>query len=412
MLAEIERRINEENARPKKRYISPSTREEVYAIYYDGLRRKIEDKGTHNFPEVAGRKLYGELTMVVTVNFDGKVLDTEVVETSGTLALDRRAPDHRARGRAVRAVQRRDAPQGRPDRRRVALQVHPRRDARNETDRPMTTDLYCVMGNPVEHSKSPWIHARFAQLTGQDLRYGKRLVPLGGFADAVRAFRAEGGKGCNVTVPFKFDSPALATQLTARAQLAQACNTLRFDGEAVLGDNTDGVGLVNDIRENAGVDLAGRDVLVAGAGGAAAGVLGPLIDARPRRIVVANRTQSRAAVLIERHRELAQRQGVELLAPELADLQGRFDVVVNATASSMSGAAVPVPASVLNPGALACDLMYGPAAQPFMAWARENGALPRDGLGMLVEQAAEAFLVWRGVRPPSAQVLAELRAAL
>jgi shikimate dehydrogenase len=276
----------------------------------------------------------------------------------------------------------------------------------------MTADLYCVMGNPVEHSKSPWIHARFAQLTGQDLQYVKRQVPLGGFAEAVRAFRSEGGRGCNVTVPFKFDSPALATRLTARAQLAQASNTLRFDGEAVLGDNTDGVGLVNDIRDNAGIDLAGRDVLVAGAGGAAAGVLGPLVDARPRRIVVANRTQPRAALLVERHRDLAQRQGVELLAPDLANLHGRFDVVINATASSMSGAAVPVPAQVLKPGALACDLMYGPAAHPFLAWARENGALPRDGLGMLVEQAAESFLVWRGVRPPSAQVLAELRAAL
>jgi shikimate dehydrogenase len=276
----------------------------------------------------------------------------------------------------------------------------------------MTTDLYCVMGNPVEHSKSPWIHARFAQLTGQELQYGKRLVPLDGFAQAVQAFRAEGGKGCNVTVPFKFESPALATRLTPRAQLAQASNTLRFDGDAVLGDNTDGVGLVNDIRGNAGIDVAGRDVLLAGAGGAAAGVLGPLIEARPRRVVVANRTQAKAADLIERHGELARQHGVELLAPELPRLQGVFDIVINATASSMSGAGVPIPAAVLKPGALACDLMYGPAAQGFMTWAGEHGAVPRDGLGMLVEQAAEAFLVWRGVRPPSAQVLAELRATL
>lgn len=276
----------------------------------------------------------------------------------------------------------------------------------------MTMDKYCVMGNPVEHSRSPWIHARFAQLTGQDLQYGKRLVPLDGFAAAVRAFRAEGGKGCNVTVPFKFESPALATRLTPRAQLAQASNTLRFDGDEVLGDNTDGVGLVNDIRGNAGIDLAGRDVLIAGAGGAAAGVLGPLIESGPRRIVVANRTQPRAADLARRHGELARRHGVELLAPELPRLQGVFDIVINATASSMSGAGVPIPAAALKPGALACDLMYGSAAQGFMTWAREHGALPRDGLGMLVEQAAEAFLVWRGMRPPSAQVLAELRATL
>jgi shikimate dehydrogenase len=273
-------------------------------------------------------------------------------------------------------------------------------------------DKYCVLGNPVEHSKSPWIHARFAQLTGQDLQYGKRLVPLGGFAQAVREFRAEGGKGCNVTVPFKFESPALATQLTPRAQLAQASNTLRFDGDAVLGDNTDGVGLVNDIRLNAGIDLAGRGLLLAGAGGAAAGVLGPLIEARPRRIVVANRTLSRAVELIDRHAVLALQLGVELAATLPAQALGTFDVVINATASSMSGGDIPIPATALKPGALACDLMYGPAAQGFVDWARAHGAIPRDGLGMLVEQAAEAFLVWRGVRPPAAQVLAELRATL
>jgi shikimate dehydrogenase len=276
----------------------------------------------------------------------------------------------------------------------------------------MTTDLYCVIGNPVEHSKSPWIHARFAQLTGQDLQYGKRLVPLDGFAQAVREFRAEGGKGCNVTVPFKFQAPTLASQLTPRAQLAQASNTLRFDGDAVLGDNTDGVGLVNDIRLNAGIDIAGRNLLLAGAGGAAAGVLGPLIEARPRRIVVANRTLARAVQLIERHGALALQHGVELAATLPAQAGGAFDVVINATASSMSGGDIPIPATALKPGTLACDLMYGPAAQGFVDWARAHGATPRDGLGMLVEQAAEAFLVWRGVRPPSAQVLAELRATL
>jgi shikimate dehydrogenase len=274
------------------------------------------------------------------------------------------------------------------------------------------TDSYCVMGNPVEHSKSPWIHARFAQLTGQDIQYGKRLIPMDGFAAGVQAFRAEGGKGCNVTVPFKFESPALATQLTPRAQLAQAANTLRFDGDAVLGDNTDGVGLVNDIQANAGVALRARDLLLVGAGGAAAGVLGPLIEIGLRRIVVANRTRAKAAALIERHAALAERHGVELEAPELSQVHGAFDVVVNATASSLSGAGVPVASSVLKPGALACDMMYGPAAQGFIAWARDHGAAPRDGLGMLVEQAAESFLLWRGVRPPSALVLAELRAAM
>jgi shikimate dehydrogenase len=273
-------------------------------------------------------------------------------------------------------------------------------------------DLYCVMGNPVEHSRSPWIHARFAELTGQALRYEKRLVPVGGFARAVRDFRALGGKGCNVTVPFKFDSPALANQLTPRARLAQASNTMRFDGDTVLGDNTDGVGLVNDIERNAGVDLQGRDVLLVGAGGAAAGVLGPLLEAQPRRIVVANRTAEKAAALVARHASLAQLHSVELESCDLAAIDGVFDVVINATATSMSGAAVPIAATVLKSRALACDLMYGPAAAAFTAWAAEHGANARDGLGMLVEQAAEAFLVWRGIRPPSAQVLSELRTTL
>jgi shikimate dehydrogenase len=273
-------------------------------------------------------------------------------------------------------------------------------------------DEYCVFGNPVEHSKSPWIHARFAQLTGQELHYGKQLVPPDGFAQAVREFRARGGKGCNVTVPFKFEVPALATRLTPRAQLAQAGNTLRLDGDEVLADNTDGIGLVNDLRHNAGMDLHGIDLLLVGAGGAAAGVLGPLIEAKPRRIVVANRTQAKATALIGRHSALARTHGVDLTAPELDKLQGSFALVINATATSLSGAGIPVPAAVLERGALACDMMYGPAARGFIHWAAAHGAVGRDGLGMLVEQAAEAFLLWRGVRPPSAQVLAELRATL
>ena len=273
-------------------------------------------------------------------------------------------------------------------------------------------DFYCVLGNPVEHSRSPWIHARFAELTGQPLEYGKRLVPLDGFAGAVARLRAEGGRGCNVTVPFKFEAFTLAHERSARSTLAGACNTLRFDGERIYGDNTDGFGLVSDIERNAGVALRGRDVLVVGAGGAAAGVLGPLLDARPARIVIANRTAGKAEAVVERHRELARERGVPLGACALDAVPGSFAIVVNATAASMEGAAVPVPASALAEGALAYDMMYGPAAQGFLAWARAHGAQPRDGLGMLVEQAAESFFVWRGVRPPAAQVLAELRALL
>ena len=269
-------------------------------------------------------------------------------------------------------------------------------------------DLYCLLGNPVEHSKSPWIHARFAELTGASLRYDKRLIPLDGFAQGVQAFIDEGGRGCNVTVPFKFEAAALATQLSARAALAGAANVLSFRAGAILADNTDGAGLVNDIQNNAGLALSGRHLLLLGAGGASAGVLGPLIEARPASITIANRTLSNACVLVARHAAFALRHQTELLASDLAGLTGSFDVVINGTASSLGGANAPVPASTLKPGALAYDMMYGPAAQRFLAWARAHGAVARDGLGMLVEQAAESFLIWRGVRPPSQQVLTEL----
>ena len=276
----------------------------------------------------------------------------------------------------------------------------------------MSMDIYCVMGNPVEHSKSPWIHARFAELTGQMLHYDKRLIPLDGFATAVSAFVAEGGRGCNITVPFKLEAAALATHTSERAMLALASNVLTFRDGDILADNTDGAGLVNDIQRNAGLDLQGLRVLLIGAGGAAAGVLGPLILAQPAGITVANRTLRKARELVERHAALALLQKTELTAHDLQGLEADFDVVINATASSLNGAGVPVAASTLKPGALAYDMMYGPAAQGFLTWAREHGATPRDGLGMLVEQAAESFLIWRGVLPPSQPVLAELRAML
>ena len=268
------------------------------------------------------------------------------------------------------------------------------------------------MGNPVEHSKSPWIHTRFAALTGEPVAYGKRLIPLDGFAAGVRAFVAEGGRGCNITVPFKFQAASLVSRRSARAALADACNILSFEGETIVGDNTDGIGFVMDIERNAQVSLAGSELLLLGAGGAAAGVLGPILERRPRRVVVANRTVAKAKALVDRHATLAQAGGVVLESVGLDGVTGKFDVVANATASSMSGSEVPVDARVLKPGALACDMMYGPAAAGFLQWARAHGAVGRDGLGMLVEQAAEAFLLWRGIRPPSAQVLGELRAEM
>jgi shikimate dehydrogenase len=274
-------------------------------------------------------------------------------------------------------------------------------------------DHYGVLGNPVEHSRSPAIHARFAELTGQAMDYRKLLAPLDHFAATLQQWMASGARGCNVTVPFKFEAFRLASSATERARLAQAANTLKFEAGRIEADNTDGIGLVNDIQNNAGVPLAGCDLLLLGAGGAAAGVLGPLLAAGPRRLVVANRTHTRAVELVARHaghpslQHLLQK--TELTAQELQGLEPDFDVIVNATAGSLSGAAITLDARVLKPGALAYDMMYGAAAQGFADWARAHGAVPRDGLGMLVEQAAESFLFWRGVRPPSAQVLKEMQ---
>jgi len=273
----------------------------------------------------------------------------------------------------------------------------------------MPTDLYCVMGNPVAHSQSPWIHARFAELTGQRLSYTRRHIELDDFACALRAFAAEGGCGCNVTVPFKFQAASLATHTSARGLLAQACNTLRFHDGRIEADNTDGLGLIDDIEHNAGLALQGKRILLIGAGGAAAGVLGPLIEAGPAHITLANRTVVKAQALVARHLSLAARHKVELLAHTLQGLEGQFDLIINATSSSLGGHGAPVDAGVLQPGALAYDMMYGASAKPFLDWARAHGAVARDGLGMLVGQAAEAFFIWRGVMPPTAQVLHELR---
>jgi shikimate dehydrogenase len=280
-------------------------------------------------------------------------------------------------------------------------------------------DLYAVLGNPVAHSRSPFIHARFAAQTGESVRYERVLAPLDGFEATVRAFAAAGGRGCNVTVPFKFEARRLAGRVSERAALAQAVNVLRFDaptadgtgdgGGGWFGDNTDGIGLVHDLERNAGVPLHGRRVLVAGAGGAGVGVLGPLLAARPAELVLANRTLDKALEAVQRHAAWAAQHGARLAAAPLAAPGTGFDVVINATSSSLGGAPAPVGAEVLRPGSVVVDLMYGPAARPFLDWARGHGAQVRDGLGMLVEQAAEAFFVWRGVRPQTAPVLAELR---
>jgi shikimate dehydrogenase len=284
------------------------------------------------------------------------------------------------------------------------------------TAQPMA-DLYAVLGHPVQHSRSPAIHAAFAAQTGQALRYERRLCGLQDFEAGLRAFRDEAALGCNVTVPFKFDAARLASRRSARCELAGAANVLGFEhGLDGLGtfetwaDNTDGVGLVRDIEAGAGVALAGRQVLLMGAGGAAAGVLGPLLATRPAGLRVVNRSVDKAQTLVRSHAAWAAAHGVSLSAGALDSPTQAFDVVINASASSLQGAEVPVSSRVLAPGALVVDLMYGAAAEPFLRWARDAGAQARDGLGMLVEQAAEAFFLWRGVRPLTAPVLQALRA--
>ena len=271
------------------------------------------------------------------------------------------------------------------------------------------SDLYCVFGNPIAHSKSPAIHAAFAAATGQDLVYEARLAAVDGFKQAISEFVAADGKGANVTVPFKEDAFRLTTRLSERAARAGAVNTLAFNGSEIFGDNTDGAGLVRDITHNLGFSLAGKRILLLGAGGASRGVIAPLLADKPASLVIANRSADKAVALAEAFSDIATVNG-----GNFAKTEGkRFDLDINATSASLSGESLPLPPGIFVPGALAYDMMYGKGETPFLALAREQGAAQRaDGLGMLVEQAAEAFFVWRGVRPATAQVLADLRAKL
>jgi shikimate dehydrogenase len=266
-------------------------------------------------------------------------------------------------------------------------------------------DRYAVIGNPVAHSKSPYIHSAFAAALNQDMTYERLLVPLKQFRVDVDAFRAAGAtdaKGANVTMPFKIDAFNYATELTERARRAGAVNTLGFDGARVWGDNTDGVGLLRDIEINLGVAVRGARVLIVGAGGAARGVAGDLVDAHPAHLAIANRTVAKAE-------EIARAiEGVEAL-PIAALVDYQFDIVINATSASLEGQLPAVPLKAFAPGCLAYDMMYGKGDTPFMQLAAGAGARTADGLGMLVEQAAEAFFLWRGVRPATAPVMAALK---
>ena len=260
------------------------------------------------------------------------------------------------------------------------------------------SDRYAIIGNPVAHSKSPWIHAQFARATSQDLDYGRIEAPLDGFAATVERFRAAGGKGLNVTLPFKQEAFALCSTLSERARVAQAVNTLVL--ETGFGDNTDGIGLVRDLSQNLQCEF--RSVLLLGGGGAAQGVVGALLEAGAARVVIANRTVSKAQALAARFNG-ASASGYEGLA-------GEFELVINATSAGLSGELPPLPAGILRSGVLAYDMVYG-RDTPFLAAARRAGARACDGLGMLVEQAAESFFIWRGVRPHTRALLEKLRGA-
>lgn len=271
----------------------------------------------------------------------------------------------------------------------------------------MHADRYAVMGNPVAHSKSPRIHAAFARQTGQDISYEAILVPLQGLREALDDFQRAGGKGLNVTVPFKQDAWSAVDERSPQAERAGAVNTIVFlPDRSRFGDNTDGVGLVRDLRDNLGFPLAGCRLLLLGAGGAARGILEPLLAENPASIRVANRTAHRAVAIARDFSSLGPVTGSGF--PELAG--ERFDLVINATAASLAGEVPPLPDDCLEPGGWCYDLMYGSEPTPFLRWgARQGAERSVDGLGMLVEQAAEAFYLWRGVRPDTAPVIAMLR---
>lgn len=275
------------------------------------------------------------------------------------------------------------------------------------------TDCYAVIGKPIHQSKSPLIHGRFAQATRQDIEYTAIEGPLGGFAGVADAFRAAGGKGMNITAPFKLDAFAYATERSERAQLAGAANAMKFEGERVLAENFDGVGLVRDVTYNLGCSLKGQHVLLLGAGGAARGALLPLLEQQPARLVIANRTIDKARELAA----IAEKQGAapgQVVGCGYAELvEQTFDVVFNATSASLRAELPPLPASVFARCVLAYELAYGKGLTPFLRLAQNAGVTQlADGVGMLAEQAAEAFAWWRGMRPDTRAVIDKLTVPL
>jgi shikimate dehydrogenase len=266
---------------------------------------------------------------------------------------------------------------------------------------------YAVMGNPIQHSKSPFIHSQFALQTKQQLTYVAILVTNTeqAFKQAVREFQADGGLGLNITVPFKMLAAEIATQLSSRVQIAGAANTLYFVGDEIQADNTDGIGLVRDLTINNNYILTNKNILILGAGGAARGVLGPLLAQQPASCTIVNRTLSKA-------QDLANLFAPQVKAISYAELVDNYDLIINATAASLQQELPPLP--IMDLTATYCyDMMYAAQDTPFISWCRQHSALQcSDGLGMLVEQAAESFAIWRGIRPNTSPVIQELRTKL
>ncbi|WP_372738717.1 shikimate dehydrogenase [Neptunomonas sp.] len=270
-------------------------------------------------------------------------------------------------------------------------------------------DRYAVFGNPISHSKSPAIHTEFAQQTSQSLTYEAICAPVGKFAASVDAFLADGGKGLNVTVPFKEDAWKMAEICSERAQLAGAVNTLYLNDQGQLcGENTDGVGMVRDIQDNYGYKMAGKRVLILGAGGAVRGVIRPVLEQNPREVVIANRTLSKAETLAGLFAPYG-----HVSASAFDALEGPFDLIINGTAASLQGEMPTLPEGMIHPKTWCYDMMYSAGQTPFNRWAEHQGAYQQlDGLGMLVEQAAESFYIWRGVRPDTAGLINHLRSQI
>ncbi len=270
-------------------------------------------------------------------------------------------------------------------------------------------DIYGVMGNPITHSKSPKIHRLFAEQTKQLLEYSAIHVDSGGFRQAIGNFQASGGKGLNITVPFKQEAFDIADECSERANRAGAVNTLKFEGNKIIGDNTDGVGLVNDLQHNRNIKIKNKTILVMGAGGATRGVINPLLVEQPTAVFIVNRTVDKAKDLAEIFNDFG-----NIDAGSYNALDNKtFDIIINATAASLHGELAPLPDGILAPDAVCYDMMYAKEPTLFMDWAtKNNAAVVSDGLGMLVEQAAESFSIWRGVRPDSNVVIEKLRLEL